>query len=186
MSAERRRVLLGEFAGAHGVKGDVKVRAFTARAADIAAYGTLTDESGGRRFTLQVLRVLKPGLALARVREIRTREEAEALTGAALYVDRSALPAAGEGEFYIADLVGVDAFDEAGARLGRVEAVVDFGAGPLLSIALGRRRSVYCPFTSAAAPVVDLARRRIVIARDALAESPQLRENPAPGARKRN
>lgn len=158
-----KRVCLGAFAGAHGVRGEIKIRAFTEAEENISAYGPLSDDKR-RAFTIKVLRVLKPGLVLARAAEIATREEAEALAGVRLYVDRNALPPAEEGEFYIEDLVGLHAFDEDGAPLGRVAAMHNFGAGDILELA-GDKRSVFVPFSDEAAPSVDIAAGRIVIRR---------------------
>lgn len=129
------RICLGAFAGAHGVKGETKVKTFTAAPENIAAYGPVTSEDGKRRFTLKFLRALKPGLALVTAPEIASREDAEALKGVKFYVAREALPAASEDEFYIEDLVGLAAFTEGGAPLGAVVAVHNFGAGDIVEIA---------------------------------------------------
>jgi 16S rRNA processing protein RimM len=159
-----RKVCLGAFAGAHGVRGEVKVRTFTESAENIAAYGKLATEDG-RSFSLTVLRVLKPGLVLARAAEIATREEAERLGGKKLYVDRAALPPADDGQFYIEDLVGLAAFDEAGAPLGRVAAMHNFGAGDILEVELPGKKAVFVPFSDDAAPKIDIAAGRITLRR---------------------
>lgn len=167
-----RRICIGAFAGAHGVKGEAKVKSFTAREDGVASYGVVESEDGKRRFSLKFIRVLKPGLALVSAPEIKSREDAAALAGLRLYVDRSKLPPAGEDEFYIEDLVSLDVVDDAGARMGRVAAVHNFGAGDVLELdgVPGRSGPVMLPFTRAAVPVVDIASRRIVIDRAALAE----------------
>jgi 16S rRNA processing protein RimM len=159
-----RLVCLGAFAGAHGVRGEIKVRTFTETEENISAYGPLTTEDGARRFTLRVLRVLKPGLVLAKAAEIRTREDAEALARTRLYVPRGALPAPAEGEFYIEDLIGLAAVDEEGARLGEVVGVHNFGAGDILEVSEQKGASGYfVPFSDDAAPSVDLVRGEITI-----------------------
>ena len=91
MSARaNKKTCLGAFAGAHGVRGEAKIKTFTAEAENIAAYGPVTSEDGKRRFTLTVVKTLKDGFVLARAPEIASREDAEALKGVRLYVDRSA------------------------------------------------------------------------------------------------
>jgi len=155
--AQGRRVCLGAFAGAHGVKGEARVKAFTARPQDVAAYGPLTSEDGARRFTLTVVRIIKDDIVLARAPEIASREDAMALAGVRLYAPRAALPAPeDEDEFYLEDLVGLEARDAAGARIGVVTGVFDFGAGDILEIARDGNGSFFSPFTRAAAPRVDL------------------------------
>ena len=73
------RVCLGQVAGAHGVKGLVRIRPFTEEAGGIAAYGPLQDERGGR-IVLEVVGRAK-GCLLARVEGLTDRNAAEALSG---------------------------------------------------------------------------------------------------------
>lgn len=169
---KRHRICLGAFAGAHGVKGEIKVKTFTALEDAVAAYGPVESEDGARRFTLTFIRTLKPALALVSAPEIGGREEAAALTGMRLYVDRTRLPDPGADEFYVEDLVGLAALDDGGRALGRIAAVHNFGAGDILEItdAGAKKGGLLVPFTRAAVPTVDLAGGRVVITAAALAE----------------
>jgi 16S rRNA processing protein RimM len=165
MAGGDQRVLLGEIVAAHGIKGLVKVRTFTERPEAIAEYGPLRDASG-RTVALQVRGPTKGGL-LAEVEGVTDRNAAEALKGTELFVDRSALPPADEegGEFYHADLVGLEARSETGERLGEVVAVQDFGAGGMLEVRLdGRRDTALVPFAEAYVPQVDPEGGYLVIA----------------------
>src|SRR5512135_1024531 len=101
-----RRVLMGLVLGAHGIKGVVRVFSYAAVPEDIAAYGPLEDEGGGRKFLLTVVGQAR-GAVLAEVEGIGDRDAAAALKGTKLYLARTALPAPGEGEFYWDDLVGL-------------------------------------------------------------------------------
>jgi 16S rRNA processing protein RimM len=78
-------------------------------------------------------------------------------------VDRDQLPPAEEDEFYLADLVGMEARDRDGHALGRVAHVHDYGAGASLELA-GNGSPLIVPFTREAVPEIDLAARRLVIA----------------------
>lgn len=166
----KKRVCLGAIAGAHGVKGEVKIKTFTATPEAVAAYGPVETEDGGRRFTLTVIRALKGGLLLARAPEIKSREEAQALKGARLYVDRDKLPATAEDEFYFDDLVGLAAFDETGAALGVVAAVYNFGAGDMIELkgVPGVDGARLVVFTRQNVPAVDVDGGKIVVARAAV------------------
>ncbi|NWG47155.1 MAG: 16S rRNA processing protein RimM [Alphaproteobacteria bacterium] len=157
-------------AGAHGVRGLVRLKTFTAAPDGVAAYGPVETEDGARRFEVEVLSELKDGLVLARLSGISDRTAAEALRSARLFVPRSALPPPEEEEFYHADLIGLEAESEAGAALGTVRAVHDFGAGDLLEIAPPSGPARLVPFTRADVPLVDLPGGRVVIAEAALAE----------------
>jgi 16S rRNA processing protein RimM len=170
---EKKRVLLGAFAGAHGVKGDAKIKCFTEKPEDIVRYGALETEDGARFFTLRVVRKLKGGFIAAAAPEIESRGDAEGLKGMRLYVARSALPEVQADEFYIDDLVGLAAFDEAGAPLGRVLAVHNFGAGDILELAdiPGVEGGRLIVFTKENAPAVDMGKGVITLRRDAIEDA---------------
>lgn len=155
------RVCLGVVVGARGLKGDLRIKSFTQRPEDIAAYGTLEDEAGDRRFALSVSGQAK-GVVIARAKGVDDRTAAEKLKGVRLYVDRSVLPPPDEDEFYLSDLIGLRAEGPDG-DLGTVRTVADFGAGDVLEITGGGFGTVMVPFTKAIVPVVDIAGGRLVI-----------------------
>ncbi|MCB1522309.1 MAG: ribosome maturation factor RimM [Hyphomicrobiaceae bacterium] len=159
-----RRILLGEIAGAHGIRGDVLVRTFTSEPAAIADYGTLTDAAGNAPLELKIVRETPKGV-IARVSGVGDRNRAEALKGRKLYVLREALPDTdGEDDFYHADLIGLVAVDPAGKRIGEVVTVANYGAGDLLEVRISAtRKSELIPFTKACVPVVDVAAGRVTI-----------------------
>jgi 16S rRNA processing protein RimM len=137
------RVLLGVVAAPHGVRGLVRIRSFTEDPMAIASYGALSDETGQKRY----------------------RVEAEAARGLRLYVERSALPATGEREWYEADLVGLAAVDRDGQDWGKVLAFHDFGAGRAMEVSGGNasRSSVMLPFTDAVVPEIDVEGGKVVV-----------------------
>jgi 16S rRNA processing protein RimM len=157
-----RRVLMGLVLGVHGIKGAVRILSYAAEPEDIASYGPLEDESGGRKFSLTVVGKAR-GAVLAEVEGIGDRDAATALKGTKLYVRRSALPAPAEGEFYWDDLVGLRAELKGGTALGEVTAVHDYGGGPSLEVKREAGASVMVPFTNRVVPVVDLEAGRLVI-----------------------
>lgn len=98
--------------------------------------------------------------AVARFEGIGDRSAAEALRGSLIEVDRAALPALGEGEYYHADLIGLPAVDGQGADFGIVAAVENYGAGDLLEIELPDGKRSLIPFR---AGIADLEDGRIVL-----------------------
>ena len=155
------RVCVGAVAGAFGVRGEVRLKSFTAEPEAVAGYGPVTTEDG-RSFEIALGRPLKGGFA-ARLSGVATKEAADALRGMRLYVPRDRLPGLAEDEFYHADLVGLDVYDTGGMRLGQVQAVLNHGAADLLEVRrAGSSRTALLPFTRAAVPTVDLVRRRLV------------------------
>ena len=161
--AKPDRILLGRIAGAHGIRGEVLIKTFTEAPENVGAYGPLSDESGTRIFKLKSARATPKGV-VARLQGVDDRNGAEALKGIALYIERDRLPAAAEGEFYHADLIGLAAVDGDGKPIGEIVAVQNYGAGDLLEIRLaGSSKTELVPFTDAAVPEVDIAARRVVV-----------------------
>ncbi len=159
---EDGRICVGAIAGAFGVQGEVRLKSYCAEPSDIAAYGPLFARDG-RRFTLRLTRPVAGGLG-ARLSGVATREEAEALKGTELFVDRGRLPSLPDDEFYHADLIGLSARDPGGAEIGRVTGVQNHGAGDLLEIAVpGRASALLVPFTLAIVPTVDLSRGLVIV-----------------------
>lgn len=181
MAESSKRILMGAVAGAHGVRGEVRIRAFTAEPAAIAAYGPLFDERG-RSYRLTELRTVRDGV-IARIAGIADREAATALRGTRLYVERAALPAPAPDEFYHADLIGLAVILADGRPFGRVRGVQNHGAGDILEIETVAGRTVPVPFTKVAFPAVDPAAGRVVLAPPAGLLDPA--ESEAPPARRR-
>jgi len=157
------RICLGIITGVHGIKGWVRVKSFTADPEAIADYGPLADESGARRFEMELVGAQK-GVLLARIKGVEDRNAAERLKGLRLYVRRADLPPPEADEFYEADLIGLEATREDGTLFGTIRAVNDFGAGASLEIEDPSGKMVLMPFTNAAVPVVDIANKRVVVA----------------------
>jgi 16S rRNA processing protein RimM len=169
MSENPRRILLGEIGAAHGIRGEVSVKTYTANPEDIAAYGPLSDERG-RTFELTVVRVIPKG-AIVRIAGVPDRTAVEKLRNAKLYVTRDKLPAPADGEYYLEDLVGLRAIGADGAHFGDVVAVQNYGAGDILEIKpLAGGATELIPFTNACVPVVDVAAGKLTVVRPDLVE----------------
>ena len=166
MREKPRMVLMGAILGAHGLRGEVKVKSFAAAPEAVVDYGALWDAEGRRRFALALTggRGARPDILIARVEGCAGRDEAEALKGQQLFLPREALPqvAAAE-EYYLADLIGLAVEDRDGRRLGRVLAAANHGAGDILEIAGGAVGAFAVPFSRPFVPVVDLEGGRIVV-----------------------
>ena len=152
------RVLLGVVAAPHGVRGLVRIRSYTEDPMAVASYGLLSDESGKKKYRVEALSAAK-GAVLARIEGVADRTAAEALRGLRLYVERSALPAAGEREWYEADLVGLAAVGKDGRNWGKVVAFHEFGAGPVMEVSAG----LMLPFTDEVVPEIDVEGGRVVV-----------------------
>ena len=158
-------ILVGRVAGAFGVRGEVRITAYTEDPLALIRYRTLLREDGSVALTLQGGRATK-GAVVARAGELASKEAADALRGLRLYVPREALPEPDdEDEFYLADLIGLAAQTADGAPFGRVKAVHNFKAGDILEIEPGAGRPTrLIPFTREAIPHIDIAQGRVTVA----------------------
>jgi 16S rRNA processing protein RimM len=170
------RICLGQIGAPHGVRGEVRLRSFTADPQAIAGYGPLETEDGCV-VQIESLRHAKDHF-VARLAGIADRDAAGRLTNVKLYVLRERLPAPDQpDEFYHADLIGLAAVDPAGEKLGTVVAIHNFGAGDLLELRPTEGRvTQMLPFDATTVPVVDLAAGRLVVV------APEMDQAAPPGA----
>jgi 16S rRNA processing protein RimM len=136
------RVTLAAVIGAHGLRGEVRLKLFTDAADELKRYAHF--DADGRTLTLTSVRQVG-GAAIARFKEVSDRTAAEALRGKTLTVPREALPPLEEGEYYHADLIGLPVVTPAGDSVGTVLAVENFGAGDVLDIKLPDGKSFMAP-----------------------------------------
>jgi len=158
-----RKIALAAVAGAHGVKGEVRLKLFAQSADSLKRHEKLFVGGSERR----LLAVHQSGKTIvARVDGISDRSAAEALRGELVEIDRSDLPPLGENEYYHADLIGLPALDREGNPVGSVVAVENYGAGDLLEIADPAGKRSLIPFRSG---IADLEEGRVILDREFLA-----------------
>ncbi|HEV2865756.1 MAG TPA: ribosome maturation factor RimM [Allosphingosinicella sp.] len=150
------RVTLAAVAGAHGIGGEVRLKLFADSLDSLKRHKSLL--AGERTLTFTSVRGGK-GDPIVRFAEIADRNAAEALRGQLLSVPRDALPPLGEGEYYLADLIGLACETLDGQALGTVVAVENFGAGDLLEIERPDGMRALIPFRPG---IADLEGDRIV------------------------
>lgn len=158
-----KRIALAAVAGAHGVRGELRLKLFTDSAENLKRYEIVY--VGGIERKLESVRS-GPSGAVVRVEGIGDRSAAEALRGSLVEVERSALPPLDEGEYYHADLIGLACVDREGRELGRVIAVENYGAGDLLEVEAAEGRTSLIPFKPG---IAELDGGRIVLDREFLA-----------------
>ena len=156
------QICVARIGAAHGVRGEVKLWPFTEDPLAVIDYGPLSTKDGARQFEVVRARVAKDHL-VAVLKGIATREDAERVNGLELYIARDKLPPTEAGEYYHADLIGLRAVDAAGADIGKVLAVHNFGAGDIIEIAPPSGPTLLLPFTDAVVPTVDLANGHVVL-----------------------
>jgi 16S rRNA processing protein RimM len=161
-ATEQASVLLGVVVSAHGIRGQFKVKPFTAEPLSVAAYGEVELESG-QRLVLQAKSTAK-GLVLCSSPQITSREQAEQLKGMSFSVTRQMLPAPDADELYHADMLGMQVITPEGTNLGIVVGLHDFGAGDVLEIQpQGAKTTSFLPFYPPFLIALEPESRRIII-----------------------
>lgn len=155
--------MLGMIGAPHGVRGELRIRSFTADPAALGDYGPLTGSDGGV-YRIKSARAAKE-VIIARLEGIDSRDQAERLKGIELSIDRAALPsdALAEDEFYHADLIGLNAVALNDAAIGEIVAIHNFGGGDILEIRTTARKTIMVPFSAAAVPRIDTGSGIVVI-----------------------
>jgi 16S rRNA processing protein RimM len=136
------RITLAAIAGAHGIRGEIRLKLFGS-VEGLAAQSEV--HIGERAFTLRQVRAAGKG-AIASLDGISDRSAAEGLRGQLVEVDRASLPPLEEGEYYHADLIGLPCVDRDGEAVGSVVGVDNFGAGDLLEVEKADGKRSLIPF----------------------------------------
>src|SRR4051812_27067295 len=147
-----RRIALAAVAGAHGIKGEVRLKLFSESGESLAAQEKLYVGGAERR----LLAIRDSGkTAVARFEGVNDRSAAEGLRGSLIEVERAALAPLEAGEYYHVDLIGLPAEDRDGRPVGSVVAVENYGAGDLLEIEDESGKRSLIPFKPGVADLED-------------------------------
>ena len=153
---------LGVIIGPHGIKGAVRVKSFTEKPESIAEYGTLHDKYG-KSFDLQ-LEGQSKGTLIVSIKGMTTRTQAEVLKGTELFIKRKVLPHTDDGEYYHADLLGLNVYNRDGKKMGVVKAMHNFGAGDIVEVVIAEtENTVLIPFNNNTVPEIDFVKQEMIV-----------------------
>jgi 16S rRNA processing protein RimM len=159
-----RLVAIGELVGAHGVRGEARLRPFNPDSSVLGGVSEvflLDSEAATRRLRLEHARP-HGGVWLVTLEGLSTPEAARALQGSRLAVRERELPGLPTGQFYCYQLVGLEVFDDSGTRLGRVSEVLSTSGNDVL-VVQGSGRERLIPMIDRTVREIDLEARRIVV-----------------------
>ena len=156
------KLAVGAIVGPQGIRGEFKVKPFTANPKSLSAYGPVTTDNG-QELMLQITSVNAKGLAIVSATGVDTRNEAESLRGLTLYVARESLPEPADGEFYHADLLGMVVKGQNGSPLGSLVAIHNFGAGEIAELAPKKGSTIMVPFGGDRLIAVDIAAKELCL-----------------------
>jgi 16S rRNA processing protein RimM len=138
--ADEKWVQVGKIVGVSGVRGEIKLESYTEPRTRIFSYQPWLLKSGSGEREIGGCRGREQGKGVvATLPGIEDRDAAALLVGAEIWVRRSALPRSEKGEYYWADLEGLEVETVEGAKLGRVSHLVATGANDVLVVFDGKR-----------------------------------------------
>lgn len=155
------QIVIGKIVAPHGVRGDIRILPLTEKPEQFLEldYLLLAD---GRRLTLKYARFHKR-MVLATVAEINSMNEAELLRGQEVLINSDDLPELEEGQFYVADLIGLPVYDEQGAQIGNFKDALTTGSNDVYVIAVPGAKDILLPALKIYVKEINLAEKRIVV-----------------------
>ena len=140
---EKNRVVLGKVSGLYGVRGWLKVHSYTDPREAILDYGPWLLNVDGDWRTIAIAEGRKHGkTVIARLDGVEDRDHAETFVGDEIAVARESMPATASGEFYWADLEGLQVVHKNGQALGKVAYLIGTGANDVLVVQGDRERLI--------------------------------------------
>jgi 16S rRNA processing protein RimM len=121
---------IGQVAGAHGLDGAVKVHFYDAGHRTISAGQTLKMMSPRDTQTDYSVEWVRPHKRnfLVGLKGVNDRNQAQALSGSRIVINRSDLPALRDDTFYWVDLIGMDVYTLTDRYLGQIKAIIPTGS----------------------------------------------------------
>ena len=163
---------VGRIADAWGIKGWFKVLPYSADPAALFSskrWYLQPAEKGAKTFSGTrelAIREAKEhsDTVVATAQDVDSRDAAEALRGARIFVPRSSFPASAKDEYYWVDLIGLNVVNREGVALGTVRELLSTGPQTVLVLGYeqdGKPQERMIPFVSVYVDEVDLAARQI-------------------------
>lgn len=158
----QKKLHIADIRTAHGIRGLVKLSVHLENPQDIENYNPLQG-GDGKSYTIKLKNALK-GDWLAEVNGIADRNQAELLRGIELFINRDQLPETEGDEIYLEDLVGCEAINSEGHKIGEIIAVENFGASDLIEIKpIDGSKTYYLPIAEPYVQDIDLEQKIVVV-----------------------
>ncbi|MCP4905567.1 MAG: 16S rRNA processing protein RimM [bacterium] len=168
MAPSRERIVLGEVRGAHGLRGEIRVRIAGDSPDHLLAVtgiwlGRRPGDPEARRHVVVEAGLARSGEVRLRLQGFDQRDQVGPLVGLLVTVPAAILPELPEGEFYWYELIGCQVESESGEVVGRVREIWETGAHDVLMVEdeEGVRRLL--PTAAELMKGIDLEARRIVV-----------------------
>lgn len=156
-------VEIGKVVNTFGIKGELKI----VSESDFVDYRYAV----GKTIYFKIRSIVKEvkvssfrihkGNILITINNLKDINEVEEYIGAVVLADKKDVPPLEDGEFYIDDVVGLDAYNEDGEKLGKVVDVILIPSNDLLEIELLNGKKELIPYVDEY--VLDILDDRIII-----------------------
>jgi 16S rRNA processing protein RimM len=168
-------LLIGRITAAFGLRGHVKMRSLTDRPDYIEQHvkqvylGTVSALAASRKvphytpYALHNISEHKPGILLLALEGVHTREQADTLRGAEVFIHQQDAAPLDEGEYYLHQLPGLRVETEAGEEIGYVREVLETGANEVLVVARPGEKEMLLPVIRDVVQELDIERGRVVV-----------------------
>jgi 16S rRNA processing protein RimM len=159
--SKKNLIEIGSFVGAHGIKGEVKLKSFTEIPENIFSFREIFIESSENPVKLKLIRKLKQTF-VCKIENIETRTDAENFKGLKLFITRKSLPKLTNEEFYHSDLLNFEVYNLNKESFGKVIFLEDFGAGLLIEVKKNNK-TFYLPMGKNFLSKIDYKDKQIIL-----------------------
>ena len=155
-------MLIGQIVGVHGIKGNCKIRSYAESLSVFQSDSVVIVATSDGRQKPYEINWVKPHAkaALISFKGVDTRDQAEALIGCELFIEKSRLPDPEEGSYYWFDLIGLDVFDDDQKYLGRLESIIQTGSNDVY-VVKEDDTEILIPALESVVQKIDLKNRRM-------------------------
>ncbi len=160
----QKRLEIGQIINTFGIKGEVKVFPLTD---DIKRFDDLEtvyvkNKKESQLYNIESIKYHK-NFVLIKFKEINTVEQAETLRNSYLEVDRAQAIPLNEGEYFIADLIGLEVYSDEGKLIGKVDDIYNTGANDIYVVKDDLGKQTLLPGIKDVIKNVDLEKGQIIV-----------------------
>ncbi len=129
----QNNIIIGKIVATSGIKGYLRINCFTDNPRDIRGFDKIFDENG-QNYIINAIISVKGTVAVAQIEGINSIDAAEKLIGTDLMTEKSELEYLDDGEFYYADLIGMEVYFEDTVKAGTIVDVMNYGASDIIEV----------------------------------------------------
>ncbi len=160
----KKKLEVGQIVNTFGIKGFVKVYPYVNNVTRFNNLKYVYAKSKKEEKKLEIEEVkYQKNMVLLKFKSVETVEEAEKLRNNYLEIDRSDAIPLEEGEFFIADLIGLKVFLDTGEELGILEDIYNTGSKDIYVVKDKLGKSYLLPYIDEVIKKIDLDNSKIIV-----------------------